>query len=240
MRFIPLLNALFGVAMLSAPTLLNLPIESRVIVYMIGSYPFSSHSLRRSGRTIRDCKQQFRKIDESTLLARQCDVVPAGNHCERRERHQRQRNPDPFCRALPLSSRSWPSSSSARRSKRALPVFKTWLILPEPRRYRGAKQLAALVEREAALPRSEITSLHGKAATANGRLAYEVYEEAAASNRWRRISSFRPAASLIRGSVAKGLTIRAMGRASTRSLNVLLSGNVLVVESKAPPAGPII
>lgn len=36
-RFHLLLDALFGVAMLSAPTLLNLPIDSRVIVYVIGA-----------------------------------------------------------------------------------------------------------------------------------------------------------------------------------------------------------
>jgi hypothetical protein len=36
-RFHLLLDALFGIAMLAAPTLLNLPIDSRAIVYVIGA-----------------------------------------------------------------------------------------------------------------------------------------------------------------------------------------------------------
>lgn len=36
-RFHLLLDALFGIAMLAAPTLLNLPIDSRGIVYVIGA-----------------------------------------------------------------------------------------------------------------------------------------------------------------------------------------------------------
>ena len=36
-RFHLLLDALFGIAMLAAPTLLHLPIDSRAIVYVIGA-----------------------------------------------------------------------------------------------------------------------------------------------------------------------------------------------------------
>jgi transaldolase len=51
------------------------------------------------------------------------------------------------------------------------------------------KRLATLAEDGGAGAKSEITSLHGQAAIANARMAYEVYEQAAASDRWQALAA---------------------------------------------------
>ena len=107
---------------------------------------------------------------------------PAGDHRDDRRRHQRQRHVDLLAGALPGRDRRVPVRTGAGGRQRPRPE-------PDPLAWPRSSSPGWTPRWTSGWTRSaptRPTALKGKAAIANARLAYEVYEQAFATDRWAR------------------------------------------------------